>query len=250
MSPVIVLVNPQMGENIGAAARAMLNCGLTDLRLVAPRDGWPNPAARANAAGADVVIEAARVFDTTAEAIADLSLVYATTARMHTLNLPVDTVEQATLRLRRHTGRCGVLFGPERTGLVGEDVARASRLLTIPLNPDFKSLNLGQAVLLVSYLWFQAGGVPDNDQSHRTKKTQPATGEELEGLIAHLTEAMDQSGFFTNPDKRPSMIRNLRAAFSRMEPTQQDVLTFRGIIKALGGKSGRPDAAAQDAPPR
>ncbi len=239
MPPVIVLVNPQMGENIGAAARAMLNCGLTELRLVAPRDGWPNPAARANAAGADVVIDTARVFGTTAEALADLSLVYATTARMHHLNLPLDTAEQAVARLRQHEGRCGILFGPERTGLVSEDVVLASRLLTIPLNPDFMSLNLGQAVLLVSYLWFQAGGVPDHDQSHRTKKTRLATGAETEGPVAHLSEALDQSGFFTNPDKRPSMIRNLRAAIARMEATQQDVLTFRGIIKALQGRKHR-----------
>ena len=231
--PVIILVNPQMGENIGASARAMLNCGLTELRLVAPRDGWPSESAAANAAGADVVIDNAKVYATTKEAVADLDFVYATTGRVHQLNIPIDTAEQAVQRLRAHDGRSGVLFGPERTGLVGDDVALASRILTFPLNPDYKSLNLAQAVLLVSYLWFQAGGVPEPSQYHRTKKTRPATKADLDGLMEHLTTELDAASFFTSPNKRPSMLLNLRAAFSRMEPTEQDVLTWRGIIKAL-----------------
>jgi tRNA/rRNA methyltransferase len=230
--PVIILVRPQMGENIGAAARAMLNCGLTELRIVAPRDGWPNEKADANAAGADSVVKQAQLYDSVAEAVADLEFVYATSARQFTLNKPIDNLEEASVKLVA-TPKAGVLFGPERTGLTADDVVQAGRLLTIPLNPDFSSLNLAQAVLLVTYGWYRAAGVPPIDQSHRTDKTRPATGAEFDGLMQHLTEELDTSGFFTSPNKRPPMLRSLRALFARMEPSEQDVATLRGIIKAL-----------------
>jgi tRNA/rRNA methyltransferase len=233
--PAIILVRPQMGENIGAAARAMLNCGLTELRLVAPRDGWPSEKALANSAGADAVINSAKLYNTVPDAVADLEFVYATAGRSYTLNKPIDNLEQATARLVP-TPNSGVLFGPERTGLEAEDVVHASRILTIPLNPEFRSLNLAQAVLLVAYSWHHAKGLPELDQSHRTHKTRPANGAELDGLLQHLTEELDSAGFFTSPNKRPSMLRNLAAMFARMEPTEQDVLTLRGIIKALAGR--------------
>ena len=236
--PVIILVRPQMGENIGAAARAMLNCGLTELRLVAPRDGWPSEEAVAMSAGASAVIEGAKLFATVPEAVADLHLVYATTGRTHDLNIPIDRAEEAakTLRTAEAMGqRTGILFGPERTGLEGDDVVHANRILTIPLNPAFKSLNLAQAVLLVAYQWYQAESLPEVDNAGRARKTQPATRAELDGLAGHLISELESTHFFTSPAKKPSMVKNLRAAFSRMELTQRDVFTLRGIIKALVG---------------
>lgn len=234
--PVVILVRPQMGQNIGAAARAMLNCGLSRMRLVAPRDGWPNPDAVATASGASAVIDNVQVFETVADAVADLQLVYATTGRAHDLNIPIERAEEAAQAMHQAEAggiQTGVLFGSERAGLEGADVVHANRVLTIPLNPEFKSLNLAQAVLLVCYQWYQAGGVPEIDNARRTRKTRPATQAELEGLMQHLTDELDSADFFTSPEKRPSMLRNLRAAFVRMDLTQQDVLTFRGVIKAL-----------------
>ncbi len=231
-TPIIILIEPQLGENIGACARAMLNCGVTELRLVNPRDGWPSEKALASSAGADRVINEAQLFSTTQAAIADCDLVYATGARLRHLNLPIDTGEEAAPRLVA-AARPAILFGPERTGLHNDDVALASRFLTIPLNPGFTSLNIAQAVLLVSYLWHRENGLPPVDHSRRTSSTQPATQEQVEGLMVHLETELEQAHFFTSPTKKPSMLLNLRAAFSRMEMTEQDVLTFRGIIKTL-----------------
>lgn len=232
-TPVIILVNPQMGENIGACARAMLNCNLTELRLVKPRDGWPSESALANASGADKLIENARLYETTQQAIADLELVYATSARQFTLNKPIDNLEDATETLAKSDLKTGILFGPERTGLHGDDVALAGRILTIPLNPVFSSLNIAQAVLLVAYSWHRAHGLAQPEPAPRVERQKPATQEQFEGLIEHVVSELDNADFFTSPNKRPSMIRNLRAAFSRMQPTEQDVMTFRGIVKAL-----------------
>ncbi len=231
-APIIILIEPQLGENIGACARAMLNCGVTELRLVNPRDGWPSEKALASSAGADRVINEAQLFSTTQAAIADCDLVYATGARLRHLNLPIDTGEEAAPRLLA-AARPAILFGPERTGLHNDDVALASRFLTIPLNPGFTSLNIAQAVLLVSYLWHRENGLPPVDHSRRTASTQPATQEQVEGLMVHLETELERAHFFTSPTKKPSMLLNLRAAFSRMEMTEQDVLTFRGIIKTL-----------------
>lgn len=232
-TPVIILVNPQLGENIGACARAMLNCNLTELRLVKPRDGWPSESALANASGADKVIETAKLYETTQQAIADLELVYATSARQFTLNKPIDNLEQAAETLAGSDLKTGILFGPERTGLHGDDVALAGRILTIPLNPTFSSLNIAQAVLLVAYGWHRAQGLAQPAPAPRVERQKPATQEQFEGLIDHVVRELDAAEFFTSPAKRPSMVRNLRAAFARMQPTEQDVQTFRGIVKAL-----------------
>lgn len=247
-APAIVLVRPQLGENIGACARAMLNCGLTDLRIVAPRDGWPSESAWAASSGAIALLENARLCQTIPEAIADCDVVYASGAPLRPINLPVDTAEQAVARV--HTAeRPAILFGPERTGLENDDIAYAARMLTIPLNPDFNSLNLAQAVLLVSYLWYQ--GRPEMvtawPQDHRLHKTKPATQDQVNGLIEHLTTELDNAHFFTSPNKRPSMLRNMRASFARMEMTEQDVLTFRGIIRTLvlGHRSERQKLKAE-----
>ena len=188
--PVIILVNPQLGENIGACARAMLNCNLTELRLVKPRDGWPSESALANASGADALINNAKLYETTQEAIADLQLVYATSARQFSLNKPIDDLEQAAQTLVESDLACGVLFGPERTGLHGDDVALASRLLTIPLNPSFSSLNIAQAVLLVAYGWHRAQGLAQPQLSPRIERQQPATQEQVEGMIEHFTREL------------------------------------------------------------
>lgn len=231
-APVIILIEPQLGENIGTCARAMLNCGLTELRLVNPRDGWPSDKARSASSGADSVIDGVKLFDSTEAAIADCDLVYATGARLRHLNLPIDTGEDAAVRVCA-AARPAILFGPERTGLHNDDVAKCSRFMTIPLNPEFSSLNIAQAVLLISYLWYRQNGMPEVDQSHRMAKTRPATQGEIEGLMEHLTDELDKANFFTSISKRPSMLLNLRAMFARMEPTEQDVLTLRGIVKTL-----------------
>ena len=179
--PTIILVQPQMGENIGACARAMLNCGLTELRLVKPRDGWPNEKAQANASGADLVLDNARLFDTTADAVADLHVVYATTVRTRGMIQQFVTPRVAAEELRAQYAaghKVGVLFGPERTGLVNDDLTLAEKLITVPLNPSFASLNLAQAVLLIGYEWFQTGEIPPERILH-TGQTRPATKAEL-----------------------------------------------------------------------
>lgn len=233
--PAIVLVEPQLGENIGTAARAMLNFGLTDLRLVNPRDGWPNGRAVAASSGADIVIDNARVFETTAEAVADLDYVIATTARPRDMVKLVLTPERAAGKLREvfaGGGRAGVLFGPERTGLNNDDVALADAVLTVPLNPAFSSLNLAQAVLLMSYEWHK---VADETVSEalEMREGRPATKEELLGFYEHLERELDAHGFFRTDDKRPGMVRSIRNMFGRAGMTEQEVRTFRGIVASL-----------------
>ncbi|WP_119459954.1 RNA methyltransferase [Rhodospirillaceae bacterium SYSU D60014] len=233
--PAIVLVEPQLGENIGAAARAMLNCGLTDLRLVRPRDGWPNEKAVASASGAVEVIGRARLYDSTEAAISDLNRVYATTARPREMIKPVVTPRQAVQEMRAAIGRdeaIGVLFGPERTGLFNDDIALADTVLSVPLNPGFSSLNLGQAVLVVGYEWYQAG----TDAPARqlvTNATRPATKDELLNFFAHLERELDACGFLRNIEKRPSMVRNIRNLFQRADLTEQEIQTLHGIVKEL-----------------
>ncbi len=233
--PCVILVEPQLGENIGAAARAMLNFGLTELRLVRPRDGWPNEKAAAMASGAASVIENARLYDSTAEAVADQHFVLAATARERFMVKPVLTPEAAARRLREiHAGggKCGLLMGPERAGLSNDDTALATAIVTIPVNPAFASLNLAQAVAVLAYEWFRsANGQPQE----RTElgRTRPATQEELHGLFEHLEGALTASGFLEPPEKRPGMVRNLRSMIHRMAPTRQDVQTLRGIVAAL-----------------
>jgi tRNA/rRNA methyltransferase len=235
-APAVVLIKPQLGENIGMAARAMLNCGLADMRLVAPRDGWPNPAAVAAASGATLVLDNARVFDTTQEAIADLNLVYASTARVRGMVKPVVTPRRAAdeIRTAHASGdRAGILFGPEAKGLNNDDVALSDAILMAPLNPGFSSLNLAQAVLLIGYEWFQAGvDVPDRELVMPTD-TRPANKQELAYLYEHLESELDACGFLHVEEKRPIMVRNLRNMLQRADLTEQEVRTLRGVIVGL-----------------
>lgn len=233
--PAVILVAPQLGENIGTTARAMLNFGLSDLRLVRPRDGWPNERARAAASGADIVIEGARLFDTTEEAVADLDYVIATTARSRGMVKPILTPEKAGKTLREafaQGGRGGFLFGPERTGLENDDIALADAIMMVPVNPAFASLNLAQCVLLMSYEWFKAGDTTEAEQIDYLRG-RPATKEELIGFFEHLEGQLDRFGFLKPPEKRPSMIRNLRNMFQRATLTEQEVRTLRGVVASL-----------------
>jgi len=241
-APAVILVQPQLGENIGMAARAMLNCGLTDLRLVAPRDGWPNESAVNAASGANVVLDRARLFATTAEAVADLRLVYASTARERGMTKPVVTPRRAAGEMRRAAAggiRCGILFGPEAKGLSNDDIALSDAMLMTPLNPGFSSLNLAQAVLLVGYEWFQLGvDVAERQVVHPTGRV-PATKQELLHLFEHLERELVACGFMHSEEKRPVMVRNLRNMFQRAELTDQEVRTLRGAIVGLVEGKGR-----------
>jgi len=233
--PAVILVDPQLGENIGAAARAMLNCGLSDLRLVRPRDGWPNPKAVANASGADTVLEAARLYDSAEAAVADLKRVYATTARHRGMIKRVVTPRRGAAEMRKALARgegVGILFGPERTGLLNDDIALADAVVSVPLNPGFASLNLAQAVLLVGYEWFQAGDKAPASELV-TNETRPATKAELLNFFAHLEARLDDCGFLRNVEKRPSMVRNIRNLFQRAALTHQEIRTLHGIIAEL-----------------
>jgi tRNA/rRNA methyltransferase len=253
-TPVVLLVRPQLADNIGMVARAMANFGLAELRLVAPRDGWPNEKARIAASGANAIVDAARAFASLKEGVAGLNWVCATTARQRDLAKPVLTPEQAVAEMRRRIAageRCGMLFGPERNGLETEEVAGADAVVMASVNPNFASLNLAQAVLLASYEWMkQAGGgtlgrVTTYEQplqpGLRTRGSPPATREELIGFFEHLEAELDACGYFSSPQKRPSMVRNMRAMFTRMGATQQEIRTLRGIVKALvhARRSGR-----------
>lgn len=233
--PAVILVAPQLGENIGTTARAMLNFGLTDLCLVRPRDGWPNERARAAASGADAVIDGARLFDTTAEAVTGLDYVIATTARPRDMVKPVFTPEAAAARLRAEVaqgGKVGLLYGPERTGLDNDDLALCDATMMVPVNPAFASLNLAQCVLLMSYEWHKAADATPALQIGY-QQTRPATKDELLGFFRHLEGELDRFGFLKPPEKRPSMIRNLRNMFQRAGLTEQEIRTLRGVVSAL-----------------
>ena len=242
--PAIVLVGPQMGENVGAAARAMLNCGLTELRLVSPRDGWPNERAQAMATGGSRdVIDRARVFGSTAAAVADLHRVYATTARRRDMLKPAIGPRDLASEIRGHDAeglRSGVLFGPERTGLDNDDVALASHIVHIPLNPGYSSLNLAQAVLLVAYAWFEAESGAAAPRA-RTSATAPATSAQLVNLFEHLEQELDASGFLRVAEKRGIMVRNLRSILHRAELREHEVRALHGVVSSLSGrrKDGR-----------
>ena len=234
--PAIILVEPQLGENIGMVARAMLNCGLTDLRLVHPRDGWPSPEAVATSANATAVIENTRVYQKTEHAIADLDTVYATTARPRDMTKRVVTPRQAATELVENSqsgGRCGLLFGREAKGLKNEDIVLADTVLTVPLNPEFTSLNLAQAVFCVAYEWYQAQDQTPPSELNIPKATRPANKRELIGLFEHFEGALDDSGFLQIKEKRPNMVRNLRNIWQRAQLTEQETRTWRGVITAL-----------------
>ncbi|MBV9861370.1 MAG: RNA methyltransferase [Alphaproteobacteria bacterium] len=239
--PAIVLVEPQLGENIGTAARAMMNCGLGELRLVNPRDGWPSARAKAAASGADAVLDAAKLYPSLREALADLVHVYAATARDRYMVKREVTPRHAAeeMRVRLAAGEaCGVVFGPERTGLVNDDVALADTLLTVPLNPAFSSLNLAQAVLVVGYEWFTAVAQPPAEIVH-TGHSRPATKAELFRFFDHFEEELFKNGFLRHADKRPSMIRNLRSLFQRAHCTEQELRTLHGVVTAFAGPRDR-----------
>lgn len=240
--PAIVLVAPQLPENIGAAARAMANFGLSDLRLVNPREAWPNDKARAAASGANHVIDAVRVFPDLVPAIADLSFVYATTARPREVAKAVVGPREAavTARARIAAGdRVGLLFGRERTGLTNEEVALADAILTLPVDPAFSSLNIAQAVLIVAYEWRLSGDASlpfDDGMGPRASRA------ELIGMFEHLEGALEQAGFFRPPERRPHIMLALKALYQRAGLTEQEVRTLRGVIAAFERRPTRPHA--------
>ena len=231
-APAVILVRPQLGVNIGAAARAMLNFGLTELRLVAPRDGWPNPDAGPAASGADDVLENVRVFDTVAEACAGLGLVFATTIRGRELVRRVVTPGQAARELHGQAHQGGIMFGPERTGLATEDLAVAHAILTIPVNPAFGSLNLAQAVLVTAYEWFEQKA--DAAEAVLVNHDGPAPHEELEGLIAAVDAELTSNGYYNPVEGRAAAARLvMRNLFTRPEYSAGEIRTLRGIVRGL-----------------
>ena len=228
--PVIVLVRPQLGQNIGKAARAMLNFGLTDMRLVVPRDGWPNPDAGPAASGADVVLERAQVFGTVQEAIADCSTVYATTVRRRDLVMPVLTPEQMAGEIAASDQPTALLFGAERSGLETDEVALANAIVTVPINPEFASLNLAQAVILLAYEWSKRSPLavpPAKDLE------PPAPHGELEGMIAQLNEALVDKGYFHPPSRTQATRNTIRTIFTKTGRSSREVKAVRGILRAL-----------------
>ena len=243
--PAVILVNPQLGQNIGASCRAMLNFGLTELRLVKPRDGWPNPDADAMAAGAVALIETAKVFETTAEAVADLKFVLAATARRRELEVPVIGTEDVGAQLHDFARKgvpTGILFGPEKAGLTNADVVLADAILTYPINPAFQSLNLAQAVNVFAYIWKSAEGAAPPDY-FQNEISGAASREDLVRMFEHLEDELENSGYFFPDTKTELMKQNIRAPFVRAKMTEQEVRTMRGIIKALSRGRGHALAA-------
>jgi tRNA/rRNA methyltransferase len=232
VGPIIVLVRPQLGQNIGKAARAMLNFGLTELRLVAPRDGWPNPDAGPSASGADVVLERAQVFDTVQEAIADCSEVFASTVRRRDLVMPVLGPEEMADRIAASPARSAILFGPERSGLETEDVALAAAIVTVPINPEFGSLNLAQAVILLAYEWSKRRSLA---QPTAKEQEPPAPHGELEGLIAQLDRELEAKGYFHPPSRNQATRNTLRTIFTKTGWSSREVKAMRGVVRALVG---------------
>jgi tRNA/rRNA methyltransferase len=234
--PVIVLIRPQLGQNIGKAARAMLNFGLTELRLVAPRDGWPNHDAGPSASGADMVLAKARVFATAQEAVADCSTVYASTVRRRDLIMPVIGPEDMADKIARSPERSAILFGPERSGLETEEVALASAIVTVPINPEFASLNLAQAVILLAYEWSKRSAL---SQPPAKDLEAPAPHAELEGLIGQLDDELVAKGYFHPPSRTQATRNTLRTIFTKTGWSSREVKAIRGIIRALAGPTRR-----------
>ena len=242
--PAIILVHPQLGENIGMVARAMANFGLGELRLVNPRDGWPSEKARSAASKADHVIDGTKVYSSLEEAIADLHFVYATTARdrygFKTVRGPEFAAK--TLRGRFAAGeRTGILFGRERTGLTNDEIALADELVTFPVNPAFASLNLAQAVLLMSYEWLKTGLASPDETLFQALPQTPATKEDLQGLFDHVEDALDARGYFRPAAKKPKAIENLRTVLTRPAFTASEIQLLRGVISCF-------DRFSRDAP--
>ncbi len=234
-TPVVVLVRPQLADNIGACARAMGNGGLFEMRIVAPRDGWPQERAWRNASGADRILDAATVHDSVADAVADLHHVFATCPRPRHIVKPVLTARGAAAEMRAIADRglrIGLLFGPERAGLDNDDMAQADALIRYPLNPGFMSLNLAQAVMIIAYEWWMAA---DDTPARElmTNESQVAPKGRLENFLTHLIGELDASGFLRNLPKRPGMVRNIRHFFQRGEATEQELRTLHGIVTEL-----------------
>ncbi|MDE1935354.1 TrmJ/YjtD family RNA methyltransferase [Bradyrhizobium sp.] len=239
--PIVILVEPQLGENIGMAARAMGNFALSRLRIVNPRDGWPNIAAQRAAAGADHILDGAELFETVEAAVADCSLLFATTARAHDQAKPVVGPEAAAAETAgriKAGGTVGILFGRERWGLTNEEVGLSNRIITFPVNPGFASLNLAQAVLLVGYEWFKlstAGALP----FAMPERSEPASQHQMQAFFDHLVRELDKVEFLRPAEKRDTMLVNLRNIFTRMEPTKQDMHTLHGVVMAIAeGRKG------------
>ena len=240
-APVVILVEPQLGENIGMAARAMGNFALSRLRIVNPRDGWPNVAAQRAAAGADDILNGAELFDTVEQAAADCTLLFATTARAHDQAKPVvgpDTAAAEMVSQIKSGGTAGILFGRERSGLLNEEVGLANRIITFPVNPGFASLNLAQAVLLVGYEWFKLsteGSLP----FAMPERSEPASQYQIQAFFDNLVRELDKVEFLRPAEKRDTMLVNLRNIFTRMEPTKQDMHTLHGVVMAIAeGRKG------------
>jgi tRNA/rRNA methyltransferase len=239
--PVVVLVEPQLGENIGMAARAMGNFALTQLRIVNPRDGWPNVSAQRAAAGADHILDHVALFDTVEQAVADLDLLFATTARAHDQAKPVVPPPAAAREIVDHIaggGKAGILFGRERYGLQNDEVALANRIVTFPVNPGFASLNLAQAVLLMGYEWFKLsteGALP----FAMPERSERASQHQMQAFFENLVRELDKVEFLRPAEKRDTMLVNLRNIFARMEPTKQDMHTLHGVVMAIAeGRKG------------
>jgi tRNA/rRNA methyltransferase len=239
--PIIVLVEPQLGENIGAAARVMANFGLSRLRLVNPRDGWPNVQARRSASGADRILDDVRLYDTLEAAIGDCTLALATTARAHDQAKPVIGPGEAARFLAPHVAAgesVAVLFGRERYGLDNDEVALADRIVTFPVNPAFASLNLAQAVAIVAYEWFKLAGGGTLPFA-MPQKSEPAGKQQIQAFFSNLERQLDLIEYFRPLDKRATMLVNLRNIFARMQPTRQDIQTLQGVVVALSeGRKG------------
>src|ERR1700683_1566910 len=239
--PIVILVEPQLGENIGMAARAMGNCAVTRLRIVNPRDGWPKVSAQLAAAGADHILDHVELFDTVEQAVADCTLLFATTARAHDQAKPVVAPEQAAREITAEIGgggTVGILFGRERYGLQNEEVARANRIITFPVNPGFASLNLAQAVLLIGYEWFKLstrGALP----FAMPERSEPASQHQMQSFFDNLVGELDKVEFLRPAEKRETMLVNLRNIFTRMDPTKQDMHTLHGVVMAIAeGRKG------------
>ncbi|MEM7778824.1 MAG: RNA methyltransferase [Pseudomonadota bacterium] len=238
--PIIVLVRPQLGENIGKAARAMLNFGLTEMRLVNPRDGWPNPSAGPAAAGADIVLDQAKVYDTTAAAVADCEHVYATTVRKRGVTKPVVGADGTARLIHSESGRHAILFGREASGLETDDVALARHILTVPINPEFGSLNLAQAVILCAYEWSRIGRENNDGRTDLVQPTAaedslpPAPQDDLEGLIAHFEAMLAPKGYFLPPDREDATKRTLRSVLTKPGWNHLEIRTLRGVLSSLG----------------
>lgn len=233
--PIIVLVRPQLGENIGKCARAMLNFGLTELRIVAPRDGWPNPDAGPSAAGADIVLDEATIYESTAEAIADCSNVYATTVRKRGVTKPVVTPQEAAAQIRNASGKSAILFGREASGLETGDVALARSILTVPINPDFGSLNLAQAVILCAYEWSKGESLSQPTASE--DELPPAPQHELDGLVGHFETLLEPKGYFLPQERADATRKSLRSVLTKPAWNRLEIRTLRGVLSSLARSS-------------